>query len=86
MLSGLTLSGVPFTFASDTASYVVNVANDMDETTVTATANDGGATYVVKLGGVTDEDSVVPLAVGSNVITIEVTAEDGKTAKTYTVP
>ena len=84
-LSGLTLSGVPFTFASDTASYVVNVANDMDETTVTATANDGGATYVVKLGGVTDEDSVVPLAVGSNVITIEVTAEDGKTAKTYTV-
>ena len=85
MLSGLTLSGVPFTFASDTASYVVNVANDMDETTVTATANDGGATYVVKLGGVTDEDSVVPLAVGSNVITIEVTAEDGKTAKTYTV-
>ena len=84
-LSGLTLSGVPFTFASDTASYVVNVANDVDQTTVTATANDGGATYVVKLGGVTDEDSVVPLAVGSNVITVEVTAEDGNTAKTYTI-
>ena len=84
-LSGLTLSGVPFTFASDTTSYVVNVANDVDQTMVTATANDGGATYVVKLGGVTDEDSVVPLAVGSNVITVEVTAEDGNTSKTYTV-
>ena len=84
-LSGLTLSGVPFTFASDTASYVVNVANDVDQTTVTATANDGGATYVVKLGGVTDADGVIPLAVGSNVITVEVTAEDGNTAKTYTV-
>ena len=84
-LSGLTLSSVPFTFASDTANYVVNVANDVDQTTVTATANDGGATYVVKLGGVTDEDSVVPLAEGSNVITVEVTAEDGNTAKTYTV-
>ena len=84
-LSGLTLSGVPFTFASDTASYVVNVANGVDQATVTATANDGGATYVVRLGGVTGEDSVVPLAVGSNVITAEVTAGDGNTAKTYTV-
>ena len=28
---------------------------------------------------------MIPLAVGSNVITVEVTAEDGNTAKTYTV-
>ena len=84
-LNGLTLSSVPFTFASDTTSYDVNVANRVDETTVTPTTNDGGASYVVKLGGVTDDDSVIPLAVGSNVITIEVTAEDGNTAKTYTV-
>ena len=84
-LSSLGLSGVPFTFASDTTSYDVNVANGVDETTVRVTANDGGATYEIKLGGVTDADRVIPLAVGGNVITIEVTAEDGNTAKTYTV-
>ena len=84
-LSGLTLSDAPFTFASDTASYDVNVANDVDETTVRATANDDGASYTIKLGGVADADGMIPLAVGSNVITIEVTAEDGDTAKTYTV-
>ena len=84
-LGSLTLSDAPITFVSDITSYDVNVANDVDETTVAATANDGGATYVVKMGGVTDEDGVVPLAVGSNVITVEVTAEDGDTAKTYTV-
>ena len=84
-LSSLTLSDAPFTFASDTTSYDVNVAHDVDQTTVTATANDDGATYVVKLDGVADADRVVPLAVGSNVITVEVTAEDGNTAKTYKV-
>ena len=52
---------------------------------MTPTVNHDGATYAIKLGGVTDADGVIPLAVGSNVITIEVTAEDGNTAKTYTV-
>ena len=84
-LSALTLSDAPFTFASDTTSYVVNVANGVDRTTVRATANDDGATYTIKLGGVIDADGAIPLAVGSNVITVEVTAEDGNTAKTYTV-
>ena len=73
-LSALTLSGVPFTFASETTSYTANVANDMHETTVTPTTNDDGATYVVKLGGVTDAGQRDPTGtVGSNVITIEVT-------------
>ena len=84
-LSNLTLSDAPFTFASDTTSYDVNVANGVDQTTVTPTVNDDGASYGIKLGGVTDEDGVIPLAVGRNAITIEVTAEDGETAKTYTV-
>ena len=84
-LSSLALSDAPFTFASDTTSYDVNVANGVDETTVTPTTNDGGATYAIKLGGVADGDGTVSLAVGSNVITIEVTAEDGETTKTYTV-
>ena len=32
-----------------------------------------------------DADGTVPLSVGDNVITIEVTAEDGNTTRTYTV-
>ena len=48
----------------------------MTETTVTAIANDDGATYVIKLGGVEDADGTVDLAVDDNAITIEVTAEE----------
>ena len=86
-LSGLTLSGgIDFgTFASGTTSYTAQVGNDVLQTTVTPTANDSAATYVIKLGGVTDSDGVIDLAVGSNVITVEVTAEDDSTTRTYTV-
>ena len=85
-LSALTLSGIDFgTFASGTTSYTAQVANSVSETTVTPTVNQSGASYVIKLGGVTDADGVVALSVGSNVITVEVTAEDGETSRTYTV-
>ena len=85
-LSDLTLSGVNFgTFASDTESYTAQVANSVSQTTVTPTVNDDGASYVIKLGGVTDSDGTVSLAVGSNIITVEVTAEDTTTTQTYTV-
>ncbi len=84
-LSALTLSGVTLTFDSATTSYTADVANSVGETTVTATVNDDGATHVVKLGGVVDDDGTVALAVGANVITVEVTAEDGNTTQTYTV-
>ena len=85
-LSALTLSGVDFgTFASDTTSYTAQVANSVSQTTVTPTVNHSGASYVIKLGGVADADGVIELGVGSNVITIEVTAEDRQTTRTYTV-
>ena len=85
-LSALTLSGVDFgTFASGTTSYTAQVANSVSQTTVSPTVNDSGAGYLTKLGGVTDADGVVLLAVGSNVITVEVTAEDDSTTRTYTV-
>ena len=84
-LSALTLSDAPFTFASDTTEYTANVANDVAQTTVTPTTRDNGATYAIKLDGVADADGVIPLAEGSNVITVEVTAEDGNTGKTYKV-
>ena len=80
-LSGLTLSGVDFgTFSSDSISYTVEVANSVSQTTVTPTVNHSGASYVVKLGGVEDDDRVISLAEGANVITVEVTAEDGETS------
>ena len=85
-LSALTLRGIDFgTFAPGTTSYTAQVANSVSQTTVTPTANDSGASYVIKLGGVTDVDGVVLLSVGSNVITVEVTAEDDSTTRTYTV-
>ena len=85
-LSGLTLSGIDFgTFASGTTSYTADVSDSVSQTTVTPAVNDSGASYVVKLGGVEDDDREISLAVGSNVITIEVTAEDGETTRTYTV-
>ena len=85
-LGGLTLSGIDFgTFASGTTSYTAQVPYSVSETTVTPTVNDPGASYVVKIGGVTDADGVITLGVGSNVITIEVTAEDDSTTRTYTV-
>ena len=85
-LSALTLSGIDFgTFDSTTTSYTGQVANNVAETTVTPTVNQSGTSYVVKLGGVEDEDGEISLAVGSNVIAIEVTAEDGITTQTYTV-
>ena len=57
----------------------------MTEATVTPTVNHSGATYVIKLDGTEDTDGEVSLSVGSNVITVEVTAEDGNTTQTYTV-
>ena len=85
-LRGLTLSSVDFgTFASGTISYTASVANRVRETTVTPTVNHSGASYVVKLDGVEDDDGVVPLGVGSNTITVEVTAQDEQTIQTYTV-
>ena len=85
-LSALTLSSVDIgTFDPATTDYTASVGNDVAETTVTATVNDGGASYIVKLDGVEDADGTVPLSVGGNVTTIEITAEDGQTTKTYTV-
>ena len=59
--------------------------NDISQTTVTAVMLDVEAAHVIKVGGVEDTDGVIDLAVGANVITVEVTAEDGVTTRTYTV-
>ena len=86
-LSGLSLSGMTLspTFASGTAAYTATVGHGVTETTVTASVV-AGAANEIKLNGIVDEDGIVPLAVGAdNVITVIVTAQDGKTTQTYTV-
>ena len=86
-LHSLELSDVPLgeTFDRGTQTYMATAAAGVTETTVTATPLDPDATAVIKLGGVMDADGTVNLAAGSNVITVEVTAEDGTTMQTYTV-
>ena len=82
-LSGLTLMPV---FASGMTAYTASVANSVTETTVTASASDASASVEVKVNGVVDLDGVMGLAVGDgNVISVEVTAEDGQTKQIYTV-
>ena len=84
-LSALALSGVDLAFSPATTTYTASVPATTTQTTVTPTANHDAATYVVKLGGVVDDDGTIPLAAGANVITIDVTAEDAVTTQTYTV-
>ena len=80
----MTLSGIDIgSFSSSKTSYTASVYNSVSQTTVTPTLNQSGASYVIKLGTSEDADGTVSLAVGSNVITVEVTAEDGQTTKTY---
>ncbi len=60
------------------------MANSVSSTTVTAATTDPNASgVVIKRNGVVD--SKVSLEVGNNLITVEVTAEDGGTMQTYYV-
>ena len=84
-LSGLALTGIDLAFDPATTTYIATVPATTTQTTVTPTTNHGSATYVVKLAGVVDLDGTIDLAVGDNVITVVVTAEDTTTTQTYTV-
>ena len=95
-LSDLTLSGIDFVptmaafyfegpFLSDTVSYVGEAANSVTQTRVSPTLGHAGAGYVIMVDGVPDVDGVVPLSLGSSMVTVEVTAEDDTTTRTYTV-
>ena len=86
----LALTDVPLTFAKQTYDYTVTVPNnDVMMTTVTARTNHSASTGpVYKLNGEVDADGTGNIALSDdkpNVITIEVTAEDGTTKQTYTV-
>ena len=99
-LSSLSLSDVPLgdmmpsdielspEFSAETTSYTTDddeLASSVTSTTVTAETTDEDATTVITINGVEDADGTVDLVGGYNVITVEVTAEDGTTTQTYTV-
>ena len=87
MLSALTLSDATLdpVFAPGTAAYTAE--STVASTTVTATLNDPGDRLSVRKGGTSySEGDAIPLEVGSNLITIEVTPSDARLLKqTYTV-
>ena len=88
-LSALALSAGTLnpTFTSGTTSYTASVANSDSSITVTPTSNQANATITVNGTSVTSgsASSAISLNVGSNVITVVVTAQDGVTTSTYTV-
>ena len=87
-LSGLTLSGIDIgTFAASTMSYTVDVANDVEVTTVLAEASETNADVVIAPA---DSDTgtkghQASLSEGTNAITVFVTSSDGKGTETYGV-
>ena len=73
------------TFSTETTSYTASVESTVASTTVTAETTDEDATAVIMINDVEDADGTVDLVAGYNVITVEVTAQDGTTTQTYTV-
>ncbi|MFJ8236266.1 cadherin-like beta sandwich domain-containing protein [Ureibacillus sp. NPDC094379] len=72
-------------FASSTTSYTATLENGVSSIDVTATLEDSTASLTINGESVTSGDSTtVELNVGSNPITIVVTAQNGST-KTYTI-
>jgi uncharacterized repeat protein (TIGR02543 family) len=86
-LSGLVLSAVTLTpaFASGTTTYSASLSYGTASITVTPKASGPGAT--IKVNGITvvsgSASDAISLNVGSNTVTVVVTAQDGITLKTY---
>ena len=88
--TSLTLT--PSTFAATTTSYTATVANARTHLKLTPTVAATGATVKVGKQGTTlatvtsgQASTAIALSVGVNAITVEVTAADNTTKKTYTV-
>jgi gliding motility-associated-like protein len=88
-LSGLALSSglLSPTFASGTSSYTATVANSVSSITLTPTTTNAGATISVNGDVVASGQSsgLVNVSVGTNTLTVLVTAQDGSTQQSYTV-
>jgi Cadherin-like beta sandwich domain/Uncharacterised protein conserved in bacteria (DUF2194)/Divergent InlB B-repeat domain/Dockerin type I domain len=88
-LSNLTISSGTLSpaFASGTTTYSDTVANTVTSVTVTPTVNQSNATVKVNGNAVTSgsPSGATSLNVGSNIITVTVTAQDGTTTDTYAI-
>ncbi len=88
-LSGLTISSGALTpsFVSTTLAYTDAVGNAVTSVTINPTTADANATIKVNTVAVTSgtNSQILPLAVGTNMISIVVTAQDGTTTQTYTI-
>ncbi len=90
-LNGLSLSPASASltpdFAADEESYTARVGNAVTSVQVTPIVNQANATVTVNRTTATSGQPSGPisLAVGTNTITVVVTAQDGSTTKTYTV-
>ncbi|WP_053253257.1 putative Ig domain-containing protein [Ensifer adhaerens] len=88
-LSLLTLStgSLSPSFASTTTTYSINVPNSVSSLTVTPTTTDSGATVSVNNNPVASgsPSGLISLGVGTNSISVTVTAQDRSTQKTYSV-
>jgi uncharacterized repeat protein (TIGR02543 family) len=74
------------TFTSGTIVYSDNVPASVHALNVTPTTNDANATVTVNSNPATSGSPVtVPLVYGSNIITVGVTAQDGKTNQSYAI-
>lgn len=86
-LSSLTSSATfSETFSSSTLTYSVTVSNATKNILLTPVSGDRNATMTIN-GSVASNSSAVtaPLNVGSNVLSVKVTSQDGSSLTTYTV-
>ena len=92
-LSSLSLSAgsIAPAFSSTTYAYTLAVGNGVSSITVTAEVNHSGASLRAGLSGSLSSatsgtaSGAISLAVGTNTVHVEVTAEDGATQQTYAV-
>ncbi|MDD3138460.1 MAG: leucine-rich repeat protein [Lachnospiraceae bacterium] len=84
-LSSISIPGINLNpaFDQDNVNYNANVSNSISSITINAVSADDSA--MVSINGVEGSTKLVALNVGNNVITVEVTAEDGVSTKTYTI-
>ena len=88
LLLNLSLDGVTLSpgFGREVTAYTASVANSVTATTVRPEVTNLFAAYVVTSDqDDTITDGQVDLAVGANVINVEVTSADGSATKVYTV-
>ncbi|MFZ3583669.1 cadherin-like beta sandwich domain-containing protein [Loktanella sp. DJP18] len=87
LLSNLSLSSGTLTFDPSTYAYIVNVANDVEDISLTAIA--GEATTGIKINGTPASSGVATtptaISVGDTAFTIATTAQDAHATATYTL-